>query len=160
MYVDADKCDAEIQTEIIDIKSQIIMNRKKYKHKGCNTPIKNFDTQSTETSEKKFLGFQSILKDEQLIDLAGVSFNNFKFLLKRTNTSHKCAVAKEDRLLIFLMKTKTGLTFSALGVSFCIHRTTVSRIFHTTLQTLAAATANLVFWRIFSQNFVLWSINP
>lgn len=44
------------------------------------------------------------------------------------------------------MKIKTGLTFSALGVLFSVHRTTVSRIFHTTLQILATVTSNLVFW--------------
>lgn len=146
MYIGADRCDAEIQTEIIQVKSQIIINRKKYKDQECNTTGRDFSTQSTETSESIFLGFQSISKDEQLIDLAGVTFNNFKFLLKRTEISRKCVVGKKDRLLIFLMKIKTGLTFSALGVLFSIHRTTVSRIFHATLQYLAAATANLVFW--------------
>ncbi|KAK0073141.1 hypothetical protein PV325_010211 [Microctonus aethiopoides] len=135
MYMNAEKCDAEIQTEINDIKDKIITNRKKYEDKTCNTLIKNLSAQSTETSEIIFLGFKSISKDEQLTDLAAVTFNNFKFLLKRTST-HKCTVAKEDRLLIFLMKIKTGLTFSALSVLFSIHRITVSRIYYTTLQTL------------------------
>lgn len=130
--VDVDKCDAEIQTEIIDVKRQIIINRKKYKDQECNTPIKDFVTQSTETSDKIFQGLKSITQDEQVIDLAGVTFNNFNFLLKRIDIQHKCTVAKEDRLLIFLMKIKTGLTFSALAVLFGVHRTTVSRIFYKT----------------------------
>lgn len=44
------------------------------------------------------------------------------------------------------MKIKTGIKFSALSALFCVHRTTVSRIFYTTLQSLAVATASLVFW--------------
>lgn len=146
MYIGADKSDAEIQTDIHNCQIVKIINRKKYKDQASNTSIKEFATQSTETSDNIFLGFRSISKDDQLIDLAGVNFNNFRFLLKRTDISPKCHVGKEDRLLIFLMKIKTGLTFSALGVLFSIHRTTVSRIFHTTLQRLTAATANLVFW--------------
>ncbi|XP_057339422.1 uncharacterized protein LOC130676931 [Microplitis mediator] len=147
MYINAEKCDAEIQTEIEDVViTKCTMNRKKYSDKGCNTPTKTFVDQCSETVEKIFLGFESIEEDEQLIDLAGVTFNNFKFLLRRTNTSHKWTIGKEDRLLIFLMKIKNGLTFSALGVLFSVHRTTISRIFYSTLQTLATATTNLVFW--------------
>lgn len=44
------------------------------------------------------------------------------------------------------MKIKTGLTFSALGVLFSVHRTTISVIFYEILQQLASATRNLVFW--------------
>lgn len=60
--------------------------------------------------------------------------------------SDKCKVSKENRLLIFLMKMKTGLTFSAISVLFAVHRTTISRIFFSTLEQLVSATANLVFW--------------
>ena len=41
---------------------------------------------------------------------------------------------------------KTGLTFSAIGIFFNLHRTTVSKIFFSTLDYLSSATANLVFW--------------
>lgn len=41
---------------------------------------------------------------------------------------------------------KTGLTFSAFGVLFSVHRTTISRIFFEISQCLAGATRNLVFW--------------
>lgn len=58
----------------------------------------------------------------------------------------KCTLSKKDRLLIFLMKMKTGLTFSALGVLFSAYRSTISTIFYETLQLLAGATWNLVFW--------------
>lgn len=81
-----------------------------------------------------------------MIDLAGVSFENFEFLLRRVSSSKKCVVSTKDRLLIFLMKMTTGLTFSALDVLFSVHRTTVSRIFFEILQKLAGAIRNLVFW--------------
>lgn len=60
--------------------------------------------------------------------------------------SDKCRISKHNRLLMFLMKMKTGLTYLALGVLFGVHRTTVSRIFLSTLQHLTQATANLVYW--------------
>ena len=41
---------------------------------------------------------------------------------------------------------KTGLTFSAIGIFFNLHRTTVSKIFFSTLDYLSSSTANLVFW--------------
>lgn len=85
IYLNAYKCDAEIQTDITDVKSKTIISQKKYKDKECNTPIKNRMDQSSETLEKTFLSFESLSNNEQLIDLAGVTFNNFKFLLKRTN---------------------------------------------------------------------------
>ncbi|XP_046627773.1 uncharacterized protein LOC124308775 isoform X2 [Neodiprion virginianus] len=48
--------------------------------------------------------------------------------------------------LIFLVKIKTGLTFSAIAIFFGLHRSTISKIFFSTLQYLSSSTANLVFW--------------
>lgn len=62
--------------------------------------------------------------------------------------THVCnsSVNKNDRLLIFLIKIKHGLTFSAIGVLFNLHRTSVSRIFFQCLEILSIKTKNLIFW--------------
>ncbi|XP_043281254.1 uncharacterized protein [Venturia canescens] len=146
-YVNEGICYAEIQTEIVDDTRSIKINsnNKKFVSKACGTPPKKLIHQETQ-ADNNFNGFESITTERNLIDLAGVTFENFEFLLKRMCTSVKCTVSKKDRLFIFLIKMKTGLTFSALGVLFCVHRTTISRIFFETLQHLAGATRNLVFW--------------
>jgi hypothetical protein len=77
-------------------------------HQRCNTAQK--------IKNKYFAGFPSINEDEQLIDLAVVTLNNFRFLLTRIIENRKHTVAKEDRLLIFLMKMKLGVTFLLLSV--------------------------------------------
>ncbi|XP_048514963.1 uncharacterized protein LOC112694884 [Athalia rosae] len=147
-YVIDDLCHAETQTEIVeDTRSiKIHIGNKKFVDKECGTPKKTFVDKESQANSKHLNGFTSVTKDQEIIDLAGVSFENFDFLLTRMSTRKKYIVSKEDRLLIFLMKMKTGLTFSALGVLFGVHRTTISTIFYETLQLLASATRNLVFW--------------
>ncbi|XP_046432363.1 uncharacterized protein LOC124185534 [Neodiprion fabricii] len=145
-YITNNKCDAETQTEILEAStSKIITNNKKYVNKECGTPHRTFADHETQVTNM-FEGFSSVKKNEQLIDLAGVTFNNFNFLLDRTKPPKKSTIGYKDRLFIFLMKLKTGLTFSALGVLFNVHRTTISRIFFDILEQLASTTANLVFW--------------
>ncbi|CAD6229884.1 GSCOCG00012145001-RA-CDS [Cotesia congregata] len=147
-YVKDDLWHAETRTEIVeDTRSiKIHIGNKKFVDKECGTPKKTFVDKESQANSKHFNGFTSVTKDQEIIDLAGVSFENFDFLLTRMSTRKKYTVSKKDRLLIFLMKMKTGLTFSALGVLFSVHRTTISTIFYETLQLLASATRNLVFW--------------
>ena len=52
------------------------------KNKICNTLEKTYTDVATSTKKKYFTGFSSICNDEQLIELAGVTFNNFQLLLK------------------------------------------------------------------------------
>lgn len=74
--------------------------------------------------------------------------NNFKYLWKKLEDCDKTnyKILLQDRLFILLMKLKTRLSFDALGVIFCIDRSTISRIFHSLLGDLASITLNLVFW--------------
>ncbi|GBP33311.1 hypothetical protein EVAR_30899_1 [Eumeta japonica] len=144
-YIYNDHSDAEIQVDIASISRVIATNTSKDKDKRCFTDQKTYKDQSTSTHGQEFVGILSIKEDQQLLDLAGVTFNNFEFLVTRVE-SKKCKVSIKNRLLIFLMKMKTGLTFSALSVLFGVHRTTVSRIFQLILYDLTSATANLVFW--------------
>nr|XP_046475541.1 uncharacterized protein LOC124215812 isoform X2 [Neodiprion pinetum] len=152
-------CDAEVQTEIPEIATlKTIVNRKKMKDEEvqCGTSLTDrvdksvgFNEAVVEQNRKQrsFCGFPSIKTDEDLLDIAGVNFQNFNFLLSKTeNPSERSTITREQRLLIFLVKIKTGLTFSAIAIFFGLHRSTISKIFFSTLQYLNSSTANLVFW--------------
>lgn len=83
-YVTSNKCDAEIQTDILESSTlKIITNNKKLVNKECGTPHRTFVDQETQITNT-FQGFSSVQKKEQLIELAGVTFDNFNFLLDRT----------------------------------------------------------------------------
>ncbi|XP_049270846.1 uncharacterized protein LOC119390631 isoform X7 [Rhipicephalus sanguineus] len=75
-------------------------------------------------------------------DLGGVCDNVFAMLLGllREVRDKTTDVSLPNKVLIFLLKMKHGLPFSAIAVLFGIHDTTVSRIFHAVLGTLATAT--------------------
>ena len=113
-----------------------------------------------------FHGISSIHKEQALIDLAGVSratFNLFvKILLKDQSNSPALVdlrkkVTDENRVLIFLMKMKCGFTFAALGVLFQVHRTTISRIFYSSLDYFFVACRNFVKW---TDKFVVQGTMP
>lgn len=147
-------CDAEIQTSIVTIDVPKVLKKQSVK---CGTPHVETRSQKvgpdverdkiqTNRHDICFKGFSSIKKNENLLELAGVSVNSFNFLLDSFENSEKWRVDKKNRLLIFLMKIKTGMTFRAIGVLFCLHRTTISDIFFSLLTTLCEATAGLVPW--------------
>lgn len=149
--------DVQIQTDIEEITPVFIKpTQKKYKNKNCGTPQKIYvdravgsDNRLDEvTSAMNCIRFSCVKDDQQLLDLAGVKFANFQFLLKRLSKkpAENCKVSQQERLFIFLIKIKTGLTFSAISALFGVHRVTISRIFFSVLEELTAATANLVFW--------------
>ena len=73
---------------------------------------------------------------------------NYNFLLKilEVAEAENRQISKENRLFMFLVKFKTGLTFSTMSVIFCKHRTTISKTFYSTLAYLARSKADLVFW--------------
>lgn len=158
-YVNQDHVDVEIQTDIsgkVDIMK--VKKTKIWKHKSCNTEVKAYANAAVGPNEpidvnndlskahKCFQGYSSINNDEELLDLTGVSRANFEFLLKLFEFPNKIIVSKEDRVCIMLMKIKTGLTFSAIGALFRIHRTTVAKIFFSCLEQLRFKTTNLVYW--------------
>lgn len=84
-----------------------------------------------------FSGFHSISNEFQLKDLTGTTFKVFNLLLSLIPDSSNSFVTKENRLLIFLLKIKLGITYSAISVLFNINRTTVTRIFYSILHSLA-----------------------
>jgi len=93
-----------------------------------------------------FQGFHSIDKESQLKDLTGTTFKVFKLLLSLTFDSTCSTISKENRLLMFLIKIKLGITYSAISVLFNVNRTTVTRIFYNILNSLVAKTREFIFW--------------
>lgn len=134
-------CDAETQIYIprgdkVNCKSSI------------NETIKC--AKASETCTTGFHGYSSV-KDaaDEVRDLCGVSLETFKLfltILLRQKFDNRQKVSMKDRLCIFLMKMRTGLTFTALGALFRLHRTTVSTIFTDTLVYLVGACKNFVSW--------------
>lgn len=141
--------DAETQTDLIQCSKIIPVLKRQFKDQSCGTPQKTFQDQSTETDfPNTFEGVQSVKNDQQMLDLAGVTLNNFSFFLQRikSSDSEQFKISLENRLFLFLIKMKTGLTFSALSVLFCVHRSTISRIFFSVLDDLCEATSQFVYW--------------
>ncbi|XP_043274333.1 uncharacterized protein [Venturia canescens] len=117
---------------------------------GPDTVNKNLQVKC----DSGFHGFSSITSNQELLDLAGVTFDTFNLLLKvleqnRLNNPkilNDSRTPLRDQLLIFLLKMKCGITFSALSVLFKVHRTTASRIFFFLLRHLAHSCKNFVIW--------------
>ncbi|CAN7981915.1 unnamed protein product [Ixodes pacificus] len=105
-----------------------------------------------------FYNYQSLVakeNDDALRDLTGVTYTVFLALLSllpRVRGERYLDLAVDSKLLLFLMKMKHGLTFSALGVLFSIHRSIASRIFYATLDVLYVSTRGWI--RCFSRDVV------
>lgn len=99
-----------------------------------------------------FTGFERILSDCSMQQLAGVSRQIFLVFLNLIETGENgqpsyCAkLTKESMLLLFLVKIKSGLTFAALGCIFGIHKSTASKSFFKILDTLAEKTKTWICW--------------
>ncbi|XP_023318126.1 uncharacterized protein LOC111694388, partial [Trichogramma pretiosum] len=118
-YVENNVRHAEIQTNINILPKIVVRNQKKVSDKKVGTQKKeyadigvgcNFD----ETLQKGFVGMKSVQTSDQLIDLAGISVDNFKIFSEKIYPyeSINQKISTEDKLLIFFMKLKTGLSFS------------------------------------------------
>lgn len=93
-----------------------------------------------------FQGFHSITQESQLKDLTGTKFKVFNLLLSFIPDSCYSFVSKENRLMIFLIKMKLGISYSAISVLFNVNRSTISRIFHNILKSLVSKTKKFIFW--------------
>lgn len=111
---------------------------------------KSFGLESINTSSclscDKFHGYYSIKNENALKDLTGTTFKVFNLLCSMIPKIFNSSIDNRNKLLIFLIKMKHGLTFAAIGVLFNIHRTTVSRIFFKCLEVLSLKTKNFIFW--------------
>lgn len=102
--------------------------------------------------ESGFHGHDSLqdCDSQTFSDLCGVSSACFELLLKvylskPQNTSTR-KIKPQDKLLMFIMKMKWNLTYSALGVLFKIHRTTASKIFLSVLVDMCSGCQEFVHW--------------
>lgn len=95
-----------------------------------------------------FHGCKSVRTDNQELNcLTGVTLDRFALLLSfLINVYKNCKLNTESRLLLFLIKIKLGLSFSAIGVVFQLQHTTCCRIFLSVLEELVQKTKNFVFW--------------
>lgn len=94
-----------------------------------------------------FNGYDSVsASDATMRDLCGVSLEVFALLLSILPTPlERPYVSMCDRLIMFLMKLKLGISFSSIAVLFSVHRKTVARHLHSALRTLSTATQKWIF---------------
>ncbi|XP_016662321.1 uncharacterized protein LOC100160767 [Acyrthosiphon pisum] len=95
---------------------------------------------------KTFWSYESVKNESQLKSLTGTSFQVFKLLLKFIPESSHNTVTRENRLFIFLLIIKLGLSYSALSAFFKISPSTVTRIFYDCLHYLSIKTKKFIFW--------------
>ncbi|KAM7281332.1 uncharacterized protein ISCGN_006425, partial [Ixodes scapularis] len=95
-----------------------------------------------------FLGYESLKSSEQTLqDLCGVTMTVFSILLnllpdQRYRSSD---VTKEDKLALFSIKLKLGISLTALGAIFGVSKSTASRVFRLTLDCLSVKLNKWVF---------------
>ena len=65
--------------------------------------------------QESFSVFCSVTSDDEMKELAGVNKKVFIILLSLITCAVNVKVSKENHLLIFLMKMKLGMHFSALS---------------------------------------------
>ncbi|CAN7976018.1 unnamed protein product [Ixodes persulcatus] len=94
-----------------------------------------------------FAGYDSLVgKSGALEELCSVSTSVFALLLHLLSSIvvRENDISIENKLLIFLLKLKLGISFTSLGVLFGVHRTTASRIFFFVLKNLVSATSSWI----------------
>jgi len=132
------------------ITSQHSLSSNKFQDKFIMKADKSCGPESINTSSclscDKFHGYYSIKNENALKDLTGTTFKVFDLLCSMIPKIFNSSIDNRNKLLIFLIKMKYGLTFAAIGVLFNIHRTTVSRIFFKCLEVLSLKTKNFIFW--------------
>lgn len=93
-----------------------------------------------------FRGYTSIKNDKQLLAITGIRPEVFKLLLDMLPPIKFQKINLENRLLIFLVKIKTGLSYDCIATFFDVDPTCISRIFYDVLSILAQKTQNFIFW--------------
>lgn len=93
-----------------------------------------------------FRGYCSIKNDKQLLAVTGVRPEVFSLLLGMLPRIKFQKINLENRLLIFLLKIKIGLSYDCIATFFGVDPTCISRIFYDVLSILAQKTVNYIFW--------------
>lgn len=95
-----------------------------------------------------FTGYESVKSCASAVkDLCGVTMEVFALLLSllTARAERSCDPPLSDKLLLFLMKLKLGISYSSLAVLFCVNRTTASRHFNSILRSLSTATQKWIY---------------
>lgn len=133
-----------ISTSITTPTNFIIKQQQNVKDKCCGPSSESYNSC---LSCDKFHGYESINSELSLKDLTGTTYAVFNMLVNMLpGTGVNSTLNNYNKLLLFLMKIKLGVSFSAIGVMFKIHRTTVSRIFFNILSILSKKTKQFIFW--------------
>ncbi|CAI6375069.1 unnamed protein product [Macrosiphum euphorbiae] len=136
-FVGSDVCtQATIQKNCFNLASSV-------QDKSCGPDSLQVDSC---LSYNKFHGFDCIKDENQLKDLTGVTFKVFNLLLPFLSDSNKNLLDIKSQLLLFLIKIKLGITFSALSVFLKISRRTASKIFFKLFDVICSKTKNFIFW--------------
>ncbi|XP_023319073.1 uncharacterized protein LOC106656777 [Trichogramma pretiosum] len=143
------KINCEAQTQCSESTDSSSKSDAKITEKSIDSFLELFDVFGI----RGFKGYDG-LNEESLEYITGVSLGVFKLLLKvilkckrgRFFDNNKKCISQENKLLIFLVKMKTGMTFSAISSFFGIHRTTASTIFYKLLEFLVIACKEFVPW--------------
>ncbi|KAH0568630.1 uncharacterized protein LOC123269773 [Cotesia glomerata] len=156
-YFNDSRSDASTQAYIPLIKKFYIAKQPKLKlvEKGCGTRElgPDFEKLNSPVISKPpdgFLGMSSVVCDQELLDLAGLRLDAFNIILnvlKEAEKGYGQKISLDNRLLIFFMRIKTGLSFSALSVLFKVHRTSISRTYQSISQALMKNFKDYVTWR-------------
>lgn len=155
-YFNDSRSDASTQAYIPLIKKYYIAKRPKIKlvEKGCGTrelgpDFEKLNSPVISKAPDGFLGMSSVLCDQELLDLTGLRFDAFNIILnvlKEAERGYGQKISLDNRLLIFFMRIKTGLSFSALSVLFKVHRTSISRTYQSISQALMKNFKDYVTW--------------
>ena len=109
--------------------------------------VADASTQTPVADCQGFHGYDSLKGNEEaVVDLAGVNQEVFNILEMYVAGRKNSKLEKRNRLLLFLIKMKHGLSYSALGVLFGIHRTNASLVFRNVLYELSNHLKDAIFW--------------
>ncbi|MBM3939202.1 MAG: hypothetical protein FJ333_11205, partial [Sphingomonadales bacterium] len=103
-------------------------------------------TDSNSPNQNLPFSVSHLRSDEEFKSWTGVTKGFFLALTKLIRQDQESESETKKQLLLFLVKLKTNLSFTALSALFCIHLNTVNRIFNHVLEILYNAAKNLIFW--------------
>jgi hypothetical protein len=111
----------------------------------CLTSVKCV---SSQTENQESFSIKSLRTEEEWSSWTGISSRLFnvihEFLSNKIGSSS--AISSKNKLLIFLVKLKTNLTFSAISSLFSINRNTVSKIFKFVLNVAYEKFVKMLIW--------------
>ncbi|GAB6020286.1 hypothetical protein CHUAL_014115 [Chamberlinius hualienensis] len=134
-----------VNNKMVQTEKQIVSVETNYPH---ITVDKNYPHLNVDKNHSHFT-YESVKDNELALQrLTFVSREVFEFLLDLLppSTVRYSELQNADRLLLTLMRLKTGISSNILCVFFNIHHTTANRIFHKTLTQIVVRTRDWITW--------------